>query len=125
MNKKYLTIDDISSYKIAYDLSNYVWKIVISWDYFARKTIGNQFVRSIDSISANIAEGFGRYNKKEKIHFYRYSQGSLIEAKDWNSKAKVRNLLKDEENKYIQNKLDELPKEINHLIKFTRDKLLE
>jgi len=67
MNKKYLTIDDISSYKIAYDLSNYVWKIVISWDYFARKTIGNQFVRSIDSISANIAEGFGRYNKRKRF----------------------------------------------------------
>ncbi len=125
MSKKYLTIDDISSYKIAYDLSNYVWNVVINWNYFALKTIGNQFVRSIDSISANIAEGFGRYNKKEKIHFYRYSQGSIIESKDWNAKARARSLLKDEEDQYICDKLTKLPKEVNTLIKFTRDKLSE
>ncbi len=101
MNKKYLTIDDISSYRIAHNLSNYVWNIVINWNYFALKTIGNQFVRSIDSISANIAEGFGRYNKKEKIHFYRYSQGSIIESKDWFTKARERDLLKDKESRYI------------------------
>jgi len=31
---------------------------------FAKDTIGKQFARSVDSISANIAEGFGRYTKK-------------------------------------------------------------
>jgi four helix bundle protein len=122
--KRYLSINDISSYKIAYDLSNYVWNIVINWNYFCQRTIGIQFVRSVDSISANIAEGFGRFNKKEKIHFYRYSQGSLIEAKDWNLKAKKRNLLNEKEDNYIKNQLEKLPREINHLIKFTGEKLL-
>jgi len=73
MDKRYIDFTDLSSYKLSYDLSNLVWDIVIEWDYFAKDTIGKQFVRSVDSISANIAEGFGRYSKKDKIHFYRYS----------------------------------------------------
>ena len=75
--KKYLMLNDIEAYKIAFKLSNHVWDVVIKWDNFAKQTIGNQFVRAVDSISANIAEGFGRYNKKDKIRFYRISFGSF------------------------------------------------
>jgi len=88
--KKYLQLNDIDAYKIAFELSNYVWGIVIKWDYFAKDTIGKQFVKSIDSISDNIAEGFGRYTKKDKIRFYRYGFGSMYEALSQNQKAKVR-----------------------------------
>jgi len=122
--KSYLKLNDISSYKIAFHLSNYVWDdIVINWDYFAKDTIGKQFIRAIDSISANIAEGFGRYNKKDKIKFYRYSFGSLKESLDWNEKAKIRKLLTEEQYKHILEELNKLPKELNYLIKFTNEKL--
>src|SRR3990172_6148742 len=97
MEKKYLQLNDIDAYKTAFNLSNYVWEIVIHWNYFAKNTVGEQFVRATDSISANIAEGFGRYSKKDKIKFFRYSNGSLKESFDWNQKAKVRKLLSDEE----------------------------
>lgn len=123
MEKKYLQLNDISVYKAAFNLSNYVWDIVIKWDYFARKTIGEQFARAVDSISANIAEGFGRYSKKDKVHFYRISRGSINESLDWNEKAKIRELLKEKEYQYIFNELKNLPKEINHLIYFTNQKL--
>ena len=33
------------------------------------------------SISANIAEGFGRWHKKDKINFYFYSRGSACEER--------------------------------------------
>ena len=82
MDKKYLKLNDIDAYKTAFNLSNYVWEIVVKWDTFAKDTVGKQFVKSTDSISANIAEGFGRYFKKDKIKFYRYSTGSLKEAFD-------------------------------------------
>ena len=95
--KKYLKLSDIESYRISFHLSNYVWDIVIKWNSFSQRTVGEQFVKAIDSISANIAEGFGRYGKRDKIKFYRYSQGSMIESLDWNQKSKVRKLLlKDE-----------------------------
>jgi four helix bundle protein len=119
----YLTLNDISAYKISFALSNYVWKIIINWNYFEKDTVGKQFVRAIDSISANLAEGFGRYSKKEKIHFYRYSFSSLKESQDWNEKCKIRNLLTPEEYDYISVELLKLPREINYLIKYTDEKL--
>src|SRR5438128_2308749 len=61
MEKKYLQLNDIESYRLAFGLSNYVWAIVVTWNYFAKDTVGKQFVRAVDSISANIAEGFGRF----------------------------------------------------------------
>ena len=121
--KSYLKLNDISAYKISFHLSNYIWNIIINWDYFTKDTVGKQFTRSTDSISANIAEGFGRYNKKDKIKFYRYSFGSLKESLDWNEKAKIRELLTREQYKYILSELQKLPKEINWLIKFTNEKL--
>lgn len=123
MSNSYLKLNDLNSYKISFNLSNYVWSIVVNWDYFSKSTIGNQFVRSIDSISANIAEGFGRYGKNDKIKFYRYSFGSVKESLDWNEKSKIRNLLNIDQYNYIFCKLDSLPKEINSLIKFTNNKL--
>ncbi len=123
MEKKYLKLNDINAYKIALNLSNYVWDIVVEWYWFAKKHVGGQFVEAVDSISANIAEGFGRFHKKDKIKFYRYSQGSVKECFDWNEKSKTRELLTNEQYQYILNELQKLPLEINHFIQFTNQKL--
>src|SRR4030042_6710992 len=108
---KYLKLEDIKAYQNAFELSNYVWNIVIKWNYFARDTIGKQYVDATDSISANIAEGFGRYSKSDKIRFYRISYGSLFESINWTEKSKERNLLKGADYLYIKTKLNSLPKE--------------
>jgi len=77
MGGKYLKLNDIGAYRISFHLSNEVWEIVKTWDYLARDTVGKQWVRAVDSCSANIAEGFGRYTKKDKIKFYRYTFASM------------------------------------------------
>ena len=123
MEKRYLKLGGLDAYVISFHLSNYIWNIIVKWEYFVKDTIGKQFVRSVDSISANIAEGFGRYSKKDKIKFYRYSFGSVKESLDWNEKAKARQVLSEKEYKYILKELNKLPKEINWLIKFTNQKL--
>jgi four helix bundle protein len=64
VKEKYLDFREVSAYKIAFDLSNYVWQLAVNWDWFAKRTVGSQFVESTGSISANIAEGYGRYFKK-------------------------------------------------------------
>jgi hypothetical protein len=43
-NKKFLKLNDIEAYRIAFKLSNYIWKIVLKWDSFAKDTLGKQFV---------------------------------------------------------------------------------
>jgi four helix bundle protein len=112
----------LDAYSTSYELSNFVWEIVISWNYFEKNTLGKQFSRAVDSISSNIAEGFGRFSKKDKIRFYYYSLGSVSECKDWNNKCFERSIINKEQYWYIKKKLDNLPKEIYQLIKYTNDK---
>ena len=85
--------------------------------------MGSQFVRAVDSISANIAEGFGRFFKRDKVKFYRYSSGSIMEALDWNEKSKARQLFAETEYSHILEELQEMPRELNQLIKFTNERL--
>jgi len=122
---RYLKLNDIDCYRRAYNLSTYVWNVILQWEWFAKKTLGSQFVRAVDSISANIAEGFGRYHKKDKVKFYRVSFGSLMESLDWNQKAIARKLLTQEEYEHILSELKQLQIEINQLIKFTNLRLKE
>ena len=121
--KHFLQLNDIVAYKRSFALSNYVWNIVIAWSPFARNTVGSQFARATDSISSNIAEGFGRFTKKDKINFYRISLGSLKESLDWNEKASKLGLLSITQYQHIITELKALPKDIYHLINFTNNRL--
>jgi four helix bundle protein len=109
--KRFLQLGDLKSYITAFAFNNRVWELVIKWDYFARDTIGKQFVNAADSISANIAEGFGRYHKKDKIKFYYYSLGSVKECNDWLTKAKIRNLINEELFIQLNEMIERLPRE--------------
>jgi len=121
--KKYLKLNDIEAYRISFSLSNKMWEVVLQWSPLAQNTVGLQLINAADSISANIAEGFGRYSKKDKIKFYRYAQGSMYETFDWNEKSRVRKLITEEQYLYILNELKKLPKAINSLIKYTDNNL--
>ena len=125
MKKKYLDLCDIDAYQRSFQLSNLLWPLVLRWDYFSRDTVGKQFVRAIDSISANIAEGFGRYHKRDKIHFYRYAYGSIQESIDWVSKSRSRKLLSDDQCNQLLSSLKNMLFSLHHLIKFTDEKLTQ
>jgi four helix bundle protein len=123
MEKRFLQLNDLTSYKTAFSFNNKIWDLVVKWEYFARDTIGKQFVNAADSISANIAKGFGRYHKKDKVKFYYYSLGSVKECTDWLNKAKIRNLVSEELFSELNELIERLPREVHQLIKFTNERL--
>ena len=55
------TLESLEVYQLAEQFSDEIWDLAGSWKHFEKTTIGNQLVRAADSISANIAEGYGRY----------------------------------------------------------------
>ncbi len=118
-----LDLNDLSSYRLAMEMGTLVWDIVTDWEYFAKDTIGKQFVRCVDSVAANIAEGFGRYGKRSRIVFFRYAYGSLYEARAWAQKAFDRKLITEDQLFKIRKFLEALPVEIHQLIKFTNERL--
>ena len=104
----------------AESLCDEIWDIVSNWECFARETVEQQLVRSTDSIGANIAESYGRYNFGEKIQFLYYSRGSLFETKYWLRRASRRSLISQEQLTDFAGRLDQLAKQINTFLKSLR-----
>ena len=78
--RKYIPLKDLEVYKLARELSSTAWKAYEELSWQDKKIIGDQFIRAIDSIGANIAEGYRRYHYLDKIKFYYTSRASLSEA---------------------------------------------
>jgi four helix bundle protein len=117
------TLEKLEIYGIAETISDEIWAIVMSWDQLTKDTIGKQIVRSADSISANIAEGYGRYFYKESKQFYFYSRGSLQETKSWIGKCKRRKIIQNEKCDELLLTLESALIKLNAFIKFVAKSL--
>ncbi|MEM7131618.1 MAG: four helix bundle protein [Chloroflexota bacterium] len=105
--------EQLRVYQMAEELTDRVWDIVQTWQSFAKDTIGKQFVRSANSVGANIAEGPGRGSYQDHRRFVRIARGSLYETKHWLRRAYKRNLLTEEQVNSLKPLLDELPPKLN------------
>ncbi|MES2875293.1 MAG: four helix bundle protein [Bacteroidota bacterium] len=80
---------DLEVYQLSYTLAIDIFKISKSFPTSEKYSLTDQIVRSTRSISANIAEGFGRrIFPAEFKKFLVYSAGSLEETKVWLNFAK-------------------------------------
>ena len=107
------TFEDLRVLKSAEEIADSVWKVVVEWDQFAKDVVGKQIARSADSVGANIAESFGRFNFGEKLQFLYYSRGSIFETKYWLNRTRVRGLMKPDEVQEYVNRLTELARQLN------------
>ncbi len=107
------TFEDLRVLKSAEEIADSVWKIVVQWDEFAKDVVGKQIARSADSVGANIAESFGRFNFGEKLQFLYYSRGSIFETKYWLNRTRVRSLMEPDKVQEYVNRLTELARQLN------------
>jgi four helix bundle protein len=114
-----MKLEELRVYSLSMEIAENIWLIVKEWDYFTKDTIGKQLVRAVDSIAANLSEGYGRYHYREKINFSYYSRGSLYETKTWLKKAHNRNLLNDESYGLFVDTIDDIGVKLNNYIKST------
>jgi len=77
---EYIELKDLEVYKLARKLSVTSWEVYNELHWNDKKIMGDQFVRAIDSVGANIAEGYRRYHYLDKIKFYYTARASLSEA---------------------------------------------
>jgi len=75
----------------------------------------SQIRRSALSISANIAEGFGRKHLLDKINFYMYARGSLTETQS-HLEYGIRVGYFREDGKLLDSQLTQLHHDLNKLI---------
>jgi four helix bundle protein len=112
-----LDLEDLKIYNRAMEIGERVWLDVAGWGYLEKDTIGKQLIRAVDSIAANLSEGFGRYHYKEEKHFAYYSRGSLYETKTWLTKARNRKLIAEEKFSEYATSLTILAKMLNNYIR--------
>jgi four helix bundle protein len=91
-------------------------KLVETWSRTNRFGLGDQFVRAIDSVSANIAEGYARMHVKERLHFFSIARGSLEESIRHLRRAKERNLVSALEAFTLYELMIKLSKSLEHFV---------
>ncbi|HWP91871.1 MAG TPA: four helix bundle protein [Thermodesulfobacteriota bacterium] len=81
--------------------------------------ISDQILRSVSSISANIAEGYGRRGKDYE-RFLTIARGSTTESEDWLIKLKDLGLMEEYIYKQIMGECEEIIRMINGLLSSLR-----
>ena len=72
---------DLYVWKKAHEFVLCVYKSSHDFPDFERFGLRSQFTRAAVSIAANIAEGYKKLSKTDKLRFFNISQGSLEECK--------------------------------------------
>lgn len=76
----YKSFKDLPVWQLALDVSVLVFNMTKPLPRSEDYGLKSQIRRSANSVSANIAEGFGRKTYKDKIHFYVMARGSAFET---------------------------------------------
>lgn len=76
------SFEDLEVWKSARKFCNDVLIITKKFPAEEKYTLTNQIIRLSRGITANIAEGFGRFHHQENIQFCRTARGSLYETLD-------------------------------------------
>jgi len=111
------SFQNLRVYQLSELLADNIWQIVKNWEHFAKDTLGQQIVRSADSIGANIAEGVGRGSYQDNRRFVKIARGSLNETQHWLRRAYSRNLLTAEQVNTLKPIIDELAPKLNSYLK--------
>ena len=109
-------IENLQIYQLSMEIGERLWNIVTKWKFFERDTIGKQIVRAIDSVAANLSEGYGRFHFNENRQFCYYARGSLFETLTWLTKSHTRGLISNEEFESIKSSLEAILIKLNNYI---------
>ena len=76
------SLENLEVYKLGVELRREFSKFSKTLSTEEKFRLKDQIVRASRSVTANIAEGYGRYHFQEQIQYCRQARGSLFELKD-------------------------------------------
>lgn len=107
---------DLEIWKLSHQLVLEVYKISKMFPKEENFRITSQLLRAAYSIPSNIAEGMGRYTRKEFVNFLTIARGSVEECKYFILPVKDLGYLPEIMFTELTSKYDSLGKTINSLI---------
>jgi four helix bundle protein len=108
---------DLKTWQHHYQIVLEIYKITSSFPKDELFGLTSQLRRSSASITANIAEGFGRHHRKDKIRFYIHARGSNTESQNHIMLAKDLGLIHENIFQDLFDRLSEGRKLLNSLIR--------
>lgn len=107
------SLDRIEIYKQAKDVNRVAYPILRKMNDFGYR---DQMTRSALSMASNIAEGYGRYNRKSFHLFISYALGSAFEFRLQLELARENGLIKESEAEILIEMVDGwIPRTINFM----------
>jgi four helix bundle protein len=73
---------DLEVWQKCKELRNSIWEFCNTFPAQEKFRLADQMIRASRSVTANIAEGYGRFHYQENIQFCRQARGSLYELMD-------------------------------------------
>jgi four helix bundle protein len=73
---------DLDVWKKGQGIRKYIFELTKKFPVEEKFRLTDQMIRASRSITANIAEGYGRYHYQDNIRFCRQARGSLYELLD-------------------------------------------
>jgi four helix bundle protein len=111
---------DLRVWREAHSLSLTVYKLTRKFPREEIYALNSQLRRAAVSITSNIAEGFNRFSRKEKIQFYSIALGSVSEVHSQLLLAKDLEYISDIEFKLAEEQIETIHKALSALIKSLR-----
>lgn len=121
-NNKIKSFTDLEAWKLGHKLALAIYNKTEIFPDKERFGLTSQLRRAGVSVTSNIAEGFSRRTKKEKVQFYFISLGSLTEVQNQLLLARDIGYLNNSGFQEIATKTVEVSKCINGLIKSSKHK---
>ncbi len=110
---------DLDAWKVNHELTLLIYKITKKFPKDEKFGLIDQLRRAASSITANIAEGWGRYHYADKIKFYYQARGSNAEVQNFLILAKDLGYLSLRDYQHLKEKVFQGFKIINGLIRST------
>jgi four helix bundle protein len=114
---KYEDFTKMPVYTKSIDLLEKIYNILKSYPVDEKYIIVSDMKRAVNSISHNIAEGFGRFEAKDKTRFYKISRGSAYELISQLIVSLKLKYIKSDTEEELKNRIFEIIGELNSLIK--------
>ncbi len=115
---KYSSYKNLIVYQKSENLTLESYKYFTNQKYsYKYRSLIEQMLRSISSIGANIAEGYGRHYKKNYRQFLSIARGSAFESEYWLEIVLKLEIFDDKVIKNFQNELLEIIKMLTTLMK--------
>jgi four helix bundle protein len=90
------TFEDLDVWKVCRNLRTQIATTVYTFPKEEQYRLRDQLIRASRSVTANLAEGYGRFHYAENLQFARQARGSLYEIIDHLTVAQEEKLISDE-----------------------------